>query len=119
MLAAREFEYPNALNTIEGDPYSKAQGFEEFLDTPFMQHQNARQKEADLAAMQEVTARLREQLRFIIHALRCWRDRHASYENTTRLRYSAYEGALCYADLRRHWAFYRHAMQEFKSLKIR
>ena len=85
---------------------------EDFLNTPHMIRVEARQKEEDLEVMFEVTKRIREQLRYIIHAVRCWRSRHEMLEHSVQLRYSAYEGALCYSDLRRHWAYYRHAMAE-------
>lgn len=94
----------------------RASDFEDFLNTAYMRHHDAHQQAQNLKAMQDVTRRLRQQIKFIIHALRCWRERHAQFENTMRLRYSAYEGALCYADLRRHWLFYRHAMGEMRGM---
>ncbi len=74
----------------------------------------------DLKALRDVIERIRNQLYFIIHSIRCWRERHAGFENAVRLRYSSYEGAMCYADLRRHWAYYRHAVREYKrALEVR
>lgn len=74
----------------------------------------------DLSMMPEIIGRIRKQLYFIIHSIRCWRERHEGFDNPLRRRYSAYEGAMCYADLRRHWAYYRHAVREYKrALKTR
>ena len=71
---------------------------------------------SDAQTMAEIVARVRKQLRFILHAVRCWQERHDSCDDLLRLRYSAYEGSFCYADLRRHWAYYRHAMREYHDL---
>jgi len=125
----RERHMQAAMQNNEGNPSAdifdlppflneeRTSDFEDFLNTAYMRHHDTLQQAQDLKAMQDVTKRLRQQLRFIIHALRCWRERHARFENSIRLRYSAYEGALCYADLRRHWAFYRHAMGEMGILR--
>lgn len=66
--------------------------------------------------MEEVVRRIRAQLRFIVRSVRGWQDRHDRCEGLLKLRYSAYEGAFCYEDLHRHWAYYRHAMCEYVTL---
>lgn len=115
-----------ALESIEGLeslPFSAEgvfgrQDFEDFLRTPHMRQVDARKRAQDVEAMRAVTARIRKQLRFIVHSVRCWRERHGHIGDPVRLRYSAYEGALCYSDLRRHWAYYRHAMRELGEMVI-
>lgn len=95
---------------------AQSKDFEDFLVSGYFLQANLRERVEHVNAMREVTARIREQVRCIIVSLRRWQDRHAGFENNTRLRYSAYEGALCYSDLRRHWAYYRHAMAELGKL---
>jgi len=114
MFVAEDIKNSNHF-PFPDEGYSGQKNFEDFLSTPHMKALNVKQREADIAAMQEVTKRIREQVRFIVHSVRCWRDRHTDFDNSTRLRYSAYEGALCYTDLRRHWSYYRHAMNELKN----
>lgn len=67
--------------------------------------------------MDEILARIRMQLHYIIHSIRCWQERDARTKHPLRRRYSAYEGTMCHADLRRHWAYYRHAMAEYTALR--
>jgi len=104
---------------FQGEALLDVKGVKDFLDTPHMMQMETRQREADIEAMHEVASRIRKQVRSIIHSVRCWRKRHSDFENSTRLRYSAYEGALCYTDLRRHWMYYRHAMQELSEMRGR
>lgn len=111
MLAAENYMSPVSL-PFRYDGEAQIRDFEDFLGSPHISRLEGVKKDGDVEAMHEVTMRIREQLRFIIHSLRCWRERHETYDNDTRLRYSAYEGALCYSDLRRHWMYYRHAMKE-------
>lgn len=90
-----------------------ARDFEDFLDShPYLMNGSADKQAEDLQEMEEVVKRIRAQVRHIVHSVRCWRGRHGEYDHPVRLRYSAYEGALCYTDLRRHWSYYRHAMRE-------
>jgi len=88
--------------------------FEDFLNSQYFLQSDLQQKQESYDAMLEVTQRIRGQVRSIVRSLRHWQDNHAEFQNNTRLRYSAYEGALCYSDLRRHWAYYRHAMRELQ-----
>lgn len=74
-------------------------------------------REEDLEQMEVVIGRIRKQLKFIVYSVRCWQGRHEGFDNALRLRYSAYEGTFCYADLRRHWRYYRHAMAEYYAMR--
>lgn len=71
----------------------------------------------DLEHMRQIIVRIRKQLYFILHSVRCWQERHEALDDPIRLRYSAYEGTFCYADLRRHWRYYRHAMAEYAAMR--
>ena len=110
-------EFAKALDFKNADFIgTHSKDFEDFLSSQYFLQANLRERSEHEEAMREVTTRIREQVRCIIRSLRLWQDRHAAFENNTRLRYSAYEGALCYSDLRRHWAYYRHAMAELRKL---
>ncbi len=104
------------LNTLS-EPWER-QGFKSFVleqstKQPVSLHVVS--MDGDAEEMRFIIKRIRTQLRFIIHSVRCWEGRHAQITHPLRKRYSAYEGALCYADLRRHWVYYRHAMREFRT----
>ena len=73
-------------------------------------------RDTDAQEMQRVLKIIRLQLKGILNAVRAWKVEHEALEHPLRKRYSAYEGALCYADLRRHWAYYRYAMAEYVKL---
>ena len=113
-------EYDEFADILNVKPYadhgSASKDFEDFLNSRYFLQANSNQKSEDIEAMVETTKRIREQVRCIIMSLRAWHKRHESYKNRTRLRYSYYEGALCYSDLRRHWAYYRHAMKEYAKM---
>lgn len=94
----------------------KAQDFVDFLQTESFLKLDQKRRSEDLKQMQDVTQRIRQQVRYIVKSVRCWRERHADLEGDLHQRYSTYEGALCYADLRRHWAYYRHAMKEYSDM---
>ncbi|NCT40247.1 MAG: hypothetical protein GW778_01100 [Alphaproteobacteria bacterium] len=118
MLQAQQnhHDYDDFARAIQDKPpihdAVSSRDFEDFLSSKYFLQADLQQRQEDLEAMREVTLRIREQVRSIIRSLRGWQASHTSFHNTTRLRYSAYEGALCYSDLRRHWAYYRHAMRE-------
>ncbi|MFK7839539.1 MAG: hypothetical protein AB8B83_04345 [Bdellovibrionales bacterium] len=116
MLAAKTIndltDFPFPDDTLVG-----AKDYEDFLSTPQMKALHQQKRSVDIVAMNDVVKRIRAQLRYILRSVRAWRASHDDYENAIRLRYSAYEGALCYTDLRRHWAYYRHAMRELSALR--
>ena len=82
----------------------------------FQKLEAAEQKDADIEEMRYVLKTIRLQLKGILGAIRAWKAEHEALEHPLRKRYSAYEGALCYADLKRHWAYYRYAMGEYLKL---
>lgn len=63
--------------------------------------------------MQEIVGRIRLQLRHIVRAARRCEERMQAAHSAVERRYLRYESAMCAADLRRHWAFYRFAMREY------
>ena len=68
----------------------------------------------EVAALREVVARIRMQMSFIVQSCKKWKICHAGMIGEVEVRYSTYEGVLCFQDLRRHWALYRHASRELR-----
>src|SRR5262245_38249170 len=54
--------------------------------------------------MDEVISEIRLQLRHIIFSLRKWRYRHDILVHPVRVKYSSFQGDMCRADFKRHWA---------------
>lgn len=69
-------------------------------------------------ALSEVVDRVRAQLLTIIGSCKAWKVRHAGLTGEIEMRYSAYEGMLCFQDLRRYWALYRHASRELRRADV-
>ena len=65
-------------------------------------------------ALEEAVDRVRTQILGLIGVCRAWKVRHAGLTGEIEVRYSAYEGMLCFQDLRRYWALYRHASRELR-----
>ena len=116
MLAANNAAYDSAP-LFDGEAFVDAKDYEDFLKTSDFVTVDRRNREKDIEDMRVVTGRIRQQVRHIIEAVRFWRTRHAEIDSRLKIRYSSYEGALCYTDLRRHWLYYRHAMKELNSMK--
>lgn len=70
----------------------------------------------DMMRMKEVVDRFRMQTRYIVLAIRRWKERHQDIPPSLPKRYSAYEGLLCKQDLQQHWALYKRAMREYSRM---
>ena len=68
----------------------------------------------EVEALEGVVVRIRSQLLAVVRKCKAWKVRHAGLTGEIELRYSAHEGVLCFQDLKRYWALYRHASRELR-----
>ncbi|WP_262694694.1 hypothetical protein [Kordiimonas aquimaris] len=67
----------------------------------------------DVRHMKVIAARMRTRVNVIIGFVRSLSARHESLSHKLELEYSAYENIVARLEMKRHWALYRRAMQEY------